>query len=358
MEYNMEDFLRSSVDRYRELTGVQYMRHASTPFLPEPTTPDFTDGYALDDSPCNAVDIDAVERALKAASDGYALQPYAAKVLMKVLYAARYARFDLLRAICHLAQYITKWDEHCDKRLYRLMCYIHSTYHYRMTGWVGDEAKNISPHLFADADFAGDSKNSRSTSGVHLSLLGPNTVYPIAGQCKKQGCVSHSTPEAEVVAADHAMRTYGLPCLEVWDKLLGRKAVLEFHEDNETAIGIIKAGYSPALRHVKRTHGVCIRWLAERFRYPDYHLFYERSALMAADIYTKAFVVPAEWDKATKLINHLDPARFWGGRREDNSPGHMGAVHKGDVNSTTGLATRGPEGHPWVSRRHIMSKMV
>ena len=55
------------------------------------------------------------------------LKPYAAKVLMKVLYAARYARFDLLRAVCYLAQYITKWDEQCDRRLYRLMCYIDST---------------------------------------------------------------------------------------------------------------------------------------------------------------------------------------------------------------------------------------
>ena len=31
------------------------------------------------------------------------LQPIAAKVLMKLLYAARLARFDMLRAICHLA---------------------------------------------------------------------------------------------------------------------------------------------------------------------------------------------------------------------------------------------------------------
>ena len=36
---------------------------------------------------------------------------------MKVLYAARYARFDLLRAVCYLAQYITKWDQECDRRL-------------------------------------------------------------------------------------------------------------------------------------------------------------------------------------------------------------------------------------------------
>ena len=138
------------------------------------------------------------------------------------------------------------------------MCYINSTYHLRLTGWVGDSPSDVAPHLFAGADFAGDSNSSRSCSGVHLCLLGPNTVYPLAGQCKKQGCVSHSTPEAEVVAADHAMRMYGLPCLDLWDKLLGRPAVLHFHEDNETAICAMRNGYSPALRHVKRTRGVCI----------------------------------------------------------------------------------------------------
>ena len=42
MSYNMEDFLRSCVERYRELTGAQYMRFASTPFLHEATTPDFS----------------------------------------------------------------------------------------------------------------------------------------------------------------------------------------------------------------------------------------------------------------------------------------------------------------------------
>merc|ERR1712039_940658 len=43
MEYNMEDFLRSCVERYKELTGTQYMRLATTPFLPEPSAPDFSD---------------------------------------------------------------------------------------------------------------------------------------------------------------------------------------------------------------------------------------------------------------------------------------------------------------------------
>ena len=143
------------------------------------------------------------------------LKPYAAKILMKILYAARYARLDLLRAVCALAQFITKWDKQCDLRLYRLVCYINITYHIRMTGWVGDPPSKLTPHCFADADFAGCAKTSRSTSGVHLCLPGPNTVFPLAGQSKKQGCVSHSTPEAEIVATDHAMRTSGLPSLEL-----------------------------------------------------------------------------------------------------------------------------------------------
>ena len=336
MEYNMEDFLRSCVARYQELTGVQYLRRATTPFLPEPSSPDFSGGYPADE------EIAAAETALAEASVSE-LPSYAAKVLMKVLYAARYARFDLLRAVCYLAQFITKWDEKCDKRLYRLMAYIHSSYHLRMTGWIGDDIRSVSPHVFADADFAGDSKLSRSTSGVHLCLLGPNSVFPISGQSKKQGCVSHSTPEAEVVAADHALRTMGIPCLDIWSLLIGGPAVVDFHEDNETAIGAMRHGYSPALRHVGRTHGVCIRWLYERFKESAYRLYYERSALQAADIFTKAFTAPAEWDKACRLINVIDPARFWGKPRAPES-GEMGEEHKGGIICSYWTS------NPWLNR--------
>ena len=41
MEYDVEDYLKSCIERYKELTGVTQLRKASTPFLPEPTKPDF-----------------------------------------------------------------------------------------------------------------------------------------------------------------------------------------------------------------------------------------------------------------------------------------------------------------------------
>ena len=63
------------------------------------------------------------------------LQPIAAKVLMKILYGARMARYDLLRAVCHAASCITKWTEQQYMDLFRLICFIKSTSHYRMTAW-------------------------------------------------------------------------------------------------------------------------------------------------------------------------------------------------------------------------------
>ncbi len=332
----MEDFLRSSVERYKELTGVTVLRNAPTPFLAEPSKPSFDDPDAF-----RTKNIDIDEELRKAADPDSAepnlpkqLNQYAAKILMKLLYAARYARFDLLRPICGLAQFITKWDERCDKRLYRLMCYVNSSLHIRMTGWIGDGLTQLTPHVFADADFAGCPTTSRSTSGMHHALLGPHSSFPIAGQSRKQGCVSHSTPEAEVVAADNALRSCGLPALHLWDKLLRRAVVLEFHEDNSTAVTTMKHGYSPAMKHLERTHGVCLRWLAERFIEPQCHLFYERTALMAADIYTKAFSTPHEWDHALRLVNHIDPVRFWTGRPkgpQKHCTDHMGSKHKGGV---------------------------
>ena len=122
IEYNMEDFLRSCVERYKELTGVTAPRRATTPFLTELSDADFKDPQTT------AKVVDSAEGALREVltkSDKHndthhtalpqQLKPYAAKVL-KILYAARYARLDLLRAVCALAQLIKKWDEQCDQR--------------------------------------------------------------------------------------------------------------------------------------------------------------------------------------------------------------------------------------------------
>ena len=129
------------------------------------------------------------------------------------------------------------------------MCYIHSTYHLRLVGWVGDEAQHISPHLYADADLGGCTATQRSTSGAHLVMRGPNTCFPVAWQSKRIGCVVLSTPEAELYAGFKALKDYGIPHLTFWEIVLRREnIVLQFHEDNQTMIRVMHTGRNFLMR--------------------------------------------------------------------------------------------------------------
>ena len=86
-------------------------------------------------------------------SENGQLGKIASRVLMKILYGARYARFDLLYATNHLACHVSKWIEHCDNALFQLVSYI-DRYLYRQVGYVGDEVKDISSRYRSDASFA------------------------------------------------------------------------------------------------------------------------------------------------------------------------------------------------------------
>ena len=90
-----------------------------------------------------------------------------------------------------------------------------------------------------------------------MCLRGPFTCFPINGQSKRQERVSHSTLEAEIVAADWALRREGLPMLDLWDALAGLGSKAVFHDDNESMIKVCKTGKNPTMRHLLRTHGVC-----------------------------------------------------------------------------------------------------
>ena len=43
---------------------------------------------------------------------------------------------------------------------------------------------------------------------------------PLTWMCKKQGCVSHSSTEAEVVALEMAVRMEVLTGLQLWDSVI------------------------------------------------------------------------------------------------------------------------------------------
>ena len=136
---------------------------------------------------------------------------------MKILYAARMYRFDLLHSINSLARDITRWCRACDKKLHRLICYIHGTTHYTLRSAVGDTIDKCKLMLFTDADFAGSLRDSKSTTGLYMAMVGPNTFAPLGAVSKTQTAISHSSTEAEIVALDYAIRAEGIPALAFWD---------------------------------------------------------------------------------------------------------------------------------------------
>ena len=203
---------------------------------------------------------------------------------MKLLYAARIARFDLLRSTNNLARNVTKWSCKDDVRLHHLICYVQSSKSKKMVGWVGDDLSKLSIDIYADADFAGCEDSLRSTSGAHMVIQGKHTRFPVAGASKRQGCVSHSTPEAEIVAADFALRTMGVPVVDLWRIVAGNEPQIVFHDDNQAMIAVIRSGKNPTMRHIERSHGISIVWMHEMFLLSYIILIYE--------ITPKLFVTP------------------------------------------------------------------
>ena len=208
-----------------------------------------------------------------------------------------------------------KWTQACDRRLARLISYIHHTYDYRQYCHVGNTTQHCRSGLFQGSHFAGDLQDSKSTSVRILCIFGSRTFVPIRWVCKKQTLVSHSSTDSEVVSLDAGLRMDGLPALRLWDVVIqglhsfkntestqeakenllrnsnpkpkrgGNRDVDELSdldhvvtnassfqgesplfifEDSETVINMIIKGRSPTMRNVSRTHRVALDWLFDR----------------------------------------------------------------------------------------------
>ena len=272
------------------------------------------------------------------------------QIVLKCLYLARIGRPDILWSVNKLARSITKWTKACDKRLNRLISYIHHTSEYKQYCHVGNTAKQCRLGLFQDSDFAGDLEDSKSISGGTLCIFGSHTFVPISWRCKKQTSVSHSSTESEIISLDTGLRLDGLPALELWDLIVSvlgnvprvsdstgqpvadvekreksqsridvmrdidlvpsnvqpvhHEALLYVFEDNEAVIKMIIKGRSPTMRHVSRTHRVALDWLFDRINLdPKIQIKYIETKNQLADILTKGSFTRDEWNHLLTLFN-------------------------------------------------------
>eukprot|EP00959_Pyramimonas_sp_CCMP1952_P024208 508089-Pyramimonas_sp.AAC.1 len=174
------------------------------------------------------------------------------------------ARFDLLRAVCHAASCITKWTEQQDIDLFRLLCHKKSTTAYNKTSWVGSDMEDVTIRQYSDADLASDLRTHRSTSASRQVIWAPCARANQSMACRRQTCVSRGTLEAEIVAADLALRTQLLPALPLLASLLQREGQCTFVEDNHAVCEVIMAGGSMKLMHLPRSHRVDVAAISEQ----------------------------------------------------------------------------------------------
>ena len=148
------------------------------------------------------------------------LSSVCSQIVLKCLYLARIVRLDILWPVNKLACAVTKRTKTCDKRLARLISYIHHTSEYRQCCYVGNTAQQCKMRLFQNSDFAGDLEDSKSTSGGVLCIFGCHTFVPRSWMYKKQTSVSHSSAEAEVISLDAGLRMDDIPALTLWDLVI------------------------------------------------------------------------------------------------------------------------------------------
>jgi hypothetical protein len=281
----MPDYVRSTCELYESLPGSKKLKSAPTPFVNEGSL------NPEDDESKGELTINA------------------SKILMKALWVARLARPDLLKPITALARNVQSWSINCDKQLYRLMCYMHSTPDLKLAGFVNDPIENVHLRLYVDADFAGSREDTKSTSGGFLALAGDNTFFPLVWISKKQTATSKSTAESELVSLSYSLYEEGLPMLNLWQSVSGKHVPLIIKEDNEATIKIIKKGYSSKLRSLSRTHRVNLGALHETINHKDVRIEYVPTNEQAADIFTKG-LDPQKWNPALQLLGmHTLPSK-------------------------------------------------
>ena len=158
-------------------------------------------------------------------------QKVCSQILLKCLCLVSIGRLDNLWSVNNFARAITKWTRACEKRLARLISYIHHTCEFKQFYHDGNTAQQCRLGLFQDSDFAGDLEDSKSTSEGTLCIFGSHTFVPISWMCKKQTSVSHSSTEAEIICLDAGLRMDGIPALDLWD--FGERSVSFFPKPNQ-----------------------------------------------------------------------------------------------------------------------------
>ena len=113
-----------------------------------------------------------------------------------------------------------KWTQACDRRWARLSSYILHKNEFRQYCHLSNTAQHCRLGLFQDSDFAGDLKDSKSTSGESYVFSEAEHLSP-SGRCaRNKTSVFHSSTKSKIISLDPRLRMDGLFALDLCDMVI------------------------------------------------------------------------------------------------------------------------------------------
>jgi len=195
-----------------------------------------------------------------------------------LMFAMVCTRPDICYAVSYLARFTTHPSRAVCSAVSRVFRYLKGTIHYGIT--LGHEAK-AELTVYCDSDFAGDTTDYKSTSGVMVLIGSTITNW----YCSKQTITAQSSTDAEIIAMNFATKEI------IWMRgLLTELGVdmslpTKLFCDNQSAI---KLAHNPVFH--KRTKHIMLKFalLVEQMKLDNLILEFVKSAENLADMFTKA----------------------------------------------------------------------
>ena len=197
-------------------------------------------------------------------------------ISLQLEYLSMRTRPDITFAVSLAARFSSKpMSQHliAIKRIFR---YLKGTIHYGLL-FKRTGSKEIIG--YADADWGGDTTDSKSTTGYLFQIGGTAITW----QSKKQSCVALSSAEAEYVAlAAAAQEAIWLKQLN--EDLTGKGEPVMLYEDNQSAIAIAKnPQFHGRVKHIN----IKYHFIREQVYDNNIKLKYCQTSDMIADMLTK-----------------------------------------------------------------------
>jgi len=244
--------------------------------------------------------------------------------LMKIMYMSRLCRGDVLTTTSFLARRVHYWSLNDDRRLHRLMPFIHRHTDLCLLHQLNPADREGAYLDFSpDAELGGDPYTTKASGGFWLEISSPcgERTWPVSFGTKKATHTSGSTADSEtwslICANDASLKRDIIPILHQIEVTLGRSVKLVCKEDNTACIAALKKGYSSALRYLQRHAQVSLGFSHEVF-FPDFNdpaapkyvseLTYWESKSHKGDCMMKE-LQPKAFNDAMKLAGLVHPGR-------------------------------------------------